>query len=106
MRWFAVALILINGALWLYGDKLGPKPVAVVTERQALPRVADLKPLSPEVEPEAARDDVTLAEGEATEPAVDVEAPPEREAVPLSFCVLGRWLCFAISSRGGSTPTW
>ena len=66
MRWFAVALILINGALWLYGDKLGPKPVAVVTERQALPRVADLKPLSPEVEPEAAQEDVTLAEGEAS----------------------------------------
>lgn len=99
MRWFAVALILINGALWLYGDKLGPKPVAVVTERQALPRVADLKPLSPEVEPEAARDDVTLAEGEATQPAVDVEAPPEREAVPLSFCVRLGWFDSEQSAR-------
>ncbi|EDM47539.1 hypothetical protein [Marinobacter algicola] len=89
MRWFAVALILINGALWLYGDKLGPKPVAVVTERQALPRVADLKPLSPEADLEAAGNDVMLAEGEAAQAAVDV--PPEREEVPLSFCVRLGW---------------
>ncbi|WP_227664218.1 hypothetical protein [Marinobacter salarius] len=99
MRWFAVALILINGALWLYGDKLGPKPVAVVTERQALPRVADLKPLSPEVEPEATREDAALAEGEATQPAVDVEAPPEREAVPLNFCVRLGWFDSEQSAR-------
>lgn len=89
MRWFAVALILINCALWLYGDKLGPKPVAVVTERQALPRVADLKPLSPEADLEAAGNDVMLAEGEAAQAAVDV--PPEREEVPLSFCVRLGW---------------
>ncbi|WP_421841153.1 hypothetical protein [Marinobacter algicola] len=89
MRWFAVALILINGALWLYGDKLGPKPVAVVTERQALPRVADLKPLSPEADLEVAGNDVMLAEGEAAQAAVDV--PPEREEVPLSFCVRLGW---------------
>lgn len=91
MRWFAVALILINGALWLYGDKVGPKSVAVVTERQALPRVADLKPLSPKADLEADGDDVVLAEGEAVAPIVDVKASPEREAVPLNFCIRLGW---------------
>jgi hypothetical protein len=91
MRWFAVALVLVNVALWFYGDRVGPKSVAVVSERQALPRVANLKPSSPKSELEATGNDVVLAEGDAVAPPVDAEVPPEREAVPLNFCVRLGW---------------
>ena len=53
--------------------------------------MADLKPLAPKVDLEAAGDDGVLAEGEAVAPTVDVEAPPEREAVPLNYCVRLGW---------------
>lgn len=91
MRWFAVALILINMALWLYGDKVGPNPVAVVSEGQALPRVADLKLASPTADSEPINESVEGAEGDIVGRAADAVVPSLREGVPQAFCVRLGW---------------
>lgn len=96
MRWFAFLLLLVNAALWFYGGSAVPKRVAVVSEPQTLPRVADLKagsaadkaesipdqPLSPEQEPEA------------TEPTVVAVDP-----VPQLYCVRLGWFDSADAAR-------
>ncbi|WP_227538195.1 hypothetical protein [Marinobacter vulgaris] len=43
MRWLALVLLLANVGLWFYGDRFVPGRVAIILERQVLPRVADLK---------------------------------------------------------------
>ncbi|NMT65548.1 hypothetical protein [Marinobacter orientalis] len=43
MRWFALVLLLVNTVLWLYGDGFVPNRIAIVSEQQTLPRVADLR---------------------------------------------------------------
>lgn len=70
MKWLALALLLVNGALWFYADSFVPKRVAVVSEQQTLPRVADLRTLPPASEEEP----VTVPE-----PSLSPEPKPEPE---------------------------
>lgn len=96
MKWLALALILAIAALWFYGDTAVPGRVAVVAERQVLPRVADLRTETPVAEAEADRDEPQPPE-EPPQPIEPVTAPEDPE--PLRYCVRLGWFDSAGAAR-------
>ena len=96
MKWLALGLLLINGALWFYGDSFVPKRVAVVSERQALPRVADLRTVSP-ANQEAQVPELPVS-SEAALGQVETVVEP-REPVSQRYCVRLGWFENADAAR-------
>lgn len=96
MRWLALALLLVNVALWFNADRFVPERVVIVSERQTLPRVADLK--APAVD-EA--EDRSLKRELSPEPRLGhvepVEVPVEPE--PRLYCVHLGWFESADAAR-------
>lgn len=99
MRWFAVALLLINAALWFYSDNAGPQRVAIVSERQTLPRVADLKPSAPDDDIEAEAKTQSEPSGQLAVPVEPV--PPREELRPQTFCIRLGWFDSADAALAG-----
>ncbi|HEY9119418.1 MAG TPA: hypothetical protein VIN33_06650, partial [Marinobacter sp.] len=83
MKWLAFGLLLINGALWFYGDSFVPKRAVVVAERQTLPRVADLRAVSTANQERPVSSDPALGQ-------VETVVEP-REPVPQRYCVRLGW---------------
>ncbi|MDL0433770.1 hypothetical protein QPM17_21735 [Marinobacter sp. TBZ242] len=95
MRWFALVLLLANAALWLFGDMAVPERVAVVSERQVLPRVADLKTRSVQNGPvKEAGESMPSEQEQAIAPVVVPSAPD-----PRLHCVRLGWFESAESAR-------
>lgn len=99
MKWLALVLLLVNLALWFYGDSFVPGRVAMVLEQQSLPRVADLKTDAlgdqerrpPEQLPSS---QPRLGEVETVEPVVEANEP-----VPQTYCVHLGWFESAEAAR-------
>ncbi|MFO7994431.1 MAG: hypothetical protein R6U69_09770 [Marinobacter sp.] len=96
MKWLALVLLLVNGALWFYGGSLVPKRIAVVSDQQALPRVADLRTGTVEKERERAPEKPVRPRPESgrVEP-VEILAEP----VPQLHCVRLGWFESADAAR-------
>jgi cell division septation protein DedD len=88
MKWLAFGLLVINGALWFHGDSFVPKRVVVVAERQALPRVADLRTVSPAKQEEPVPEQSVSSEAALGQVETVVEP---KEPVPQRYCVRLGW---------------
>ncbi|KPQ01212.1 SPOR domain-containing protein [Marinobacter sp. HL-58] len=92
MKWLALVLLLANAALWLYGDTFVPERIAIVSEQQVLPRVADLKtdaPVTEEKQPPPPQPRLGQVE--------PVAVPDDPE--PQLYCVRLGWFETAESAR-------
>ncbi|MEP1214149.1 MAG: hypothetical protein ABJM11_15770 [Marinobacter sp.] len=96
MKWFALALLLVNGALWLYGDSFVPKRVAVVSEQQTLPRVADLRAASSANQQKPSSEPLPSSEPELGQVETVVEP---RDPLPQRYCVRLGWFENADAAR-------
>lgn len=96
MKWLALTLLLIIGALWLYGDRAVPQRIVMVAERQTLPRVADLRTDPPVEEVEVRPEEPQAPEG-APVPIEPVPVP--QEPVSQRYCIRLGWFESAEAAR-------
>lgn len=102
MKWLALVLLLVNFALWFYGDSFVPGRVAMVLEQQSLPRVADLKTdapgdqekLSPEQPPSSQPRLGEVQPIDPVEPLVVASVP-----LPQTYCIRLGWFESAEAAR-------
>lgn len=100
MRWLVLILLLANVVLWFYGDSFVPKRVAMVSEQQTLPRVADLKTGSVDSQTEQSPDlppDQPLPSQPELGHADPVVVPSE--PLPQLYCVRLGWFESADAAR-------
>ncbi|MCR8916363.1 hypothetical protein [Marinobacter panjinensis] len=105
MKWLAFVLLLVNLALWFYGDSFVPGRVAMVLEQQSLPRVADLKAdASGDLEEQSLEQPLSsqsrLGEIHPVNPVDPVEPlVVASEPVPQTYCIRLGWFESAEAAR-------
>lgn len=102
MKWLALVLLLVNLALWFYGDSFVPVRVAVVLEQQSLPRVANLKTDAPGDQEQQSPEQLPSSQPRLGEvQPVDPVEPlvVASEPVPQAYCVRLGWFESAEAAR-------